>query len=377
MAKHTFAVAVDWNNDGTFVSAYGDITSYVQDIQIRAGTNDLLKSRVAGVGQATLIVNNKTRLFSPLNTSGALYGLLLPGRAVRIQVTVSGVTTTIFRGFTIAITPQSGTVSGTTASITCEDLMGYLQDHKLRMPLLENQTADDVLPHVINFALGAPAATATLTFTANPANNDTVTVNGTLYTFKTVIATVNDVLIGATLEDSAFNLTACVNGAEGSGTLYHATSTRPDSVTADFMPSLPTRATMWHNTSTILTGNALAILADTTIPFRHVWRQNTAANGNSFTNGFFIGAGTYTFYVVGRVDTDAGIIDWYLDNATSPFITGQDWYAAAAAASTQSGSITIAEGGWHRVKAIVNSKNAASTNFQIKLTKMYIKATND
>lgn len=49
----------------------------------------------------------------------------------------------------------------------------------------------------------AGQATGSITFTANPANNDTVTVNGVAITFVTASPTGNQVLIGATKEDTA------------------------------------------------------------------------------------------------------------------------------------------------------------------------------
>lgn len=65
------------------------------------------------------------------------------------------------------------------------------------------------------------SASNVLTFTGQPANNETVVVDGTTYTFKTVFANVaGNVLIGAAVTNSIDNLVAAINGDAGAGTLY-------------------------------------------------------------------------------------------------------------------------------------------------------------
>jgi hypothetical protein len=76
------------------------------------------------------------------------------------------------------------------------------------------------------------AATGTITqAVAAAANNDTVTINGRVYTFKTALSvgpTVpNEVLAGANLTASATNLAAAINGTTGAGTLF-STGTTPN-----------------------------------------------------------------------------------------------------------------------------------------------------
>lgn len=70
---------------------------------------------------------------------------------------------------------------------------------------------DNVLLTVL--AAGA-RATGALTFTANPADNDTVTINGKVITFKTVVVTpASQVLIGAAATDTIDNLVAFINAS--------------------------------------------------------------------------------------------------------------------------------------------------------------------
>jgi flagellar hook protein FlgE len=82
----------------------------------------------------------------------------------------------------------------------------------------------------------ATAATGTLTVTGNAANNETVTIGTTTYTFVTALSTgptvPDQVLIGLTAADTLANLAAAVNGGAGIGTTYSTGTVADASVTA-------------------------------------------------------------------------------------------------------------------------------------------------
>lgn len=65
-----------------------------------------------------------------------------------------------------------------------------------------------------------------LVYTANPTNNETFTIGGVVYTFKTSInnATPREILIGANADESYNNAAACIVGGPGSGSLYSSAS---------------------------------------------------------------------------------------------------------------------------------------------------------
>jgi len=70
----------------------------------------------------------------------------------------------------------------------------------------------------------AIAAQAYATFSANPADSDTLTVNGIAYRFKTTPAAANDIAIGTLLTDTLANAVSAMKGT-GNGGYY--TATRP------------------------------------------------------------------------------------------------------------------------------------------------------
>lgn len=70
------------------------------------------------------------------------------------------------------------------------------------------------------------AATNTLTFAANAANNETVTIDGVVYTFKTTPAAAFEVLVGADLGESSLNLLNAIN-ANGQAGYFSTTTAHP------------------------------------------------------------------------------------------------------------------------------------------------------
>lgn len=96
------------------------------------------------------------------------------------------------------------------------------------------KTVNNEIPRDDSF-VEAPfvAAQNVLTFTGQPANNDTITVDSNVYTFKTVFVDVaGNVLIGAAVTDSIDNLVAAINGDAGAGTLYGTGTTPSDDASA-------------------------------------------------------------------------------------------------------------------------------------------------
>lgn len=85
-----------------------------------------------------------------------------------------------------------------------------------------------ILAGVIAWAVSGSAAgsaTATITISATgPANNETLTINGRVYTFKTALSSgptvADEILIHATPATQAAYINAAINNAAGEGTTY-------------------------------------------------------------------------------------------------------------------------------------------------------------
>jgi hypothetical protein len=119
-------------NDGPYVASptWTEITSYVREIDIQRGRNDELSNFESG--NATVVLDNRSRIFDPFYTAGTYYGKLLPRRQIKIEATMSSVVYPVFRGF-VEGWPVTITDAGydTTVTVQCFDALGLLADEEL------------------------------------------------------------------------------------------------------------------------------------------------------------------------------------------------------------------------------------------------------
>ncbi|GEM_PF-1252078 len=235
----TFTFEIDWTNTGVWVDESANV--FAARIQIGMEPGAALESVVAHVGTCTLTLDNATQRYSPDNASGPLYGNLLPRRPVRVRASDGVSTWMLFRGYVQQIAPQAGPQGRRQAIITCVDALALLRSARISMDLQQNKRADQLIAGIVNLALGAPAASGTLTFSANPASGDSVTIAGTTYTFRTTLTpAAYEVKIGATREDTAANLKAAINSESGYGTLYASGTLRLPGIVASLSANVLT-----------------------------------------------------------------------------------------------------------------------------------------
>ena len=118
-------------NDGPYVASptWTDVTSYVRELTTDRGRDDDWGDFS---GAASVVLDNRTRLFDPFYTSGTYYGKLLPRRQIKISAVYGGTTYPVFRGF-IAGWPPTWTDAGkdSTVTLSCFDALGLLATDSL------------------------------------------------------------------------------------------------------------------------------------------------------------------------------------------------------------------------------------------------------
>lgn len=240
----TYAVYVDWawtSGAPDFSQGIDNITAYTKNLSCTLGITrpDEL---VAYTGTLTVTLNNADRRFSPLYASGAYYGNLVGGKPVKVTVTQSGSTYTIWTGYTRQFKVTTGQYAAREATMECVDFMARLQDEMIAIPLQENVTASTLLKHIVNTTAKSAVATGTLTIAVgNAADGNTVTINTTAYTFKTSLTGAGfEVLIGSANTDTANNLAAAINLADGAGTTYGSVTTKIGIVSASAASNIVT-----------------------------------------------------------------------------------------------------------------------------------------
>lgn len=106
MPSGTYKFSVDWAADGLFTQTGDDITSFVQEAYWSYGRD--YASQLTGrsiAGQCILLVKNSDKRFNSFNTSSPLSGNLVPGRKLKVEMTVSATTVTMWQGFLDSIEP--------------------------------------------------------------------------------------------------------------------------------------------------------------------------------------------------------------------------------------------------------------------------------
>lgn len=140
-------------------------------------------------------------------------------------------------------------------------------------------------------------------------------------------------------------------------------------------PEVDHGAWMWHDESTVLSGNAFLHSLDTLELYRTYTIQNPPAINDSFTNSFFVKAGTYTLYTLGLTASNNSIRSWYIDNV---LVGTTDGYSAGNVYNViQSVSGIVLTDGRHTLKCISATKNASSSAYFAHLTAMWLKQASD
>lgn len=136
----------------------------------------------------------------------------------------------------------------------------------------------------------------------------------------------------------------------------------------------PTRAYIWADEMYV--NNLTRALTIDGLQIANMYQTTFGNNGDFFTAGFFLAAGTYTVTVVGVTNSSFGKADWLVDGASAT--TGQDWYSASITRNViKTFSLTIAAGGYHTLQVTVNGKNASSSGFTLGFTKIFIVSASD
>lgn len=137
------------------------------------------------------------------------------------------------------------------------------------------------------------------------------------------------------------------------------------------VPPLPKLATMFHDQSVVTVGNARVDQNLGTQNYAYFSYQNPAANGDTWTNGFYIRAGTYTFRILGVTNNNYGKLDIYVDNVLK--ISGIDFYSVGGVLNVvfSTAGVVISTDGYHTLKGVVNGRNGGSGGYLIGITKMW------
>ena len=167
MATTEYTLCVDWSGDGDFGDAGELITDRVMFLEFGRGKdfpNQLTGRSTAGTLRA--IINNTSNDYSPFNSSSALYGNLIPGRKVQVQVARSAVFayefpftfpgTPLWTGFIQSIEPKVEVNKVKTVTLRAIGAIAILVKHRVQIARQEDKRIDELIDVILNNA-GWPA----------------------------------------------------------------------------------------------------------------------------------------------------------------------------------------------------------------------------
>jgi hypothetical protein len=133
----------------------------------------------------------------------------------------------------------------------------------------------------------------------------------------------------------------------------------------------PKTTTLWHDQSVVASGSAVATLIEAAQQYDFTIYTSSAANGDSWKNGFYLRAGTYTINILCRTSGDCGKEDIYVDDVL--VATGIDMYSASPTNNVlkTAASVVVVGDGYHVLKGVVNGKNGSSSGYKTAITKIW------
>ena len=132
--------ASDWAAAHSYADAIDDISTYVKEVTIRRGMKTESGNTPAGTCQ--IVLDNSTKRFSPVYSSGALYGKMRPWLPIKVTAAVSTTTYTLYTGYIskISCTPNA---KKQTATLYCTDGMDLLARQMARQQDTETVGGSD------------------------------------------------------------------------------------------------------------------------------------------------------------------------------------------------------------------------------------------
>jgi hypothetical protein len=185
---------------------------------------------------------------------------------------------------------------------------------------------------------------------------------------QTVSASSNQLKLQPNGSGNSFIITASNPAADSTYTIPDVGTTANFAFDAQF----PTRATMCHFQSISTSGSITLVI--NTGQINNGFGQSGGSDGESWSNSFFIKAGTYTLSFLGCTDADAPKIDWTMDGSAISGGSGQDWYSVGTVLNViKSISNVTLTTGRHKLVGTVNGRNASNTtNYTVRLNSYYL-----
>jgi len=156
--KPVYSFLIDWDNNGTFVGPYDDVTPYVHAANWFLGMKQAYQY-MPDESEATFTLVNTTRIFSPENVASPLYGKMVPHRRMKV-VSTNGYEpeTTLWSGYVDYINPTPMQYKGPfLTEVRGVGPKSILSRAVINLALLEDVTTDEAIAAILDQVQVPPA----------------------------------------------------------------------------------------------------------------------------------------------------------------------------------------------------------------------------
>lgn len=152
----TYRMLVDWRDNGT----EDDVTARTLDqrttVTVQYGRDQTRQLSPTKPGELAFELDNRSRDYSPDNTSSPLNGYIAPGRKVRLEATNGPTITTLYTGFIDDFDIKPG-LNDRSVPVTCIDALGRLRGVSVSTALYRGVRTGTAIGLLLD-AVGWPAA---------------------------------------------------------------------------------------------------------------------------------------------------------------------------------------------------------------------------
>lgn len=150
----TYALAVDLNGDLDYGDANEDISAYWKHISINVGI-DRPGEHIGRSATLTATLENSSHKFSPQHAS-ALSGFTI-GKKLRLQMTYSATTVTLYEGRIDVIDPAPGATSSRECRVVCNGYLTRLQRGEVKIGAQRDVSTDELATAILGNVAEYPA----------------------------------------------------------------------------------------------------------------------------------------------------------------------------------------------------------------------------
>ena len=147
-----YKVEVDWNNNGVWGDAGEDITARAYEITTRSGRDYASQVRARSIaGSAQVTLDNESDDYNSFNSTGPLFGSLVPGRRMRISATQPRASI-LWQGFVNTIQPMPLARGPQKAELRGVGLLSRIADHELTIAMRTDISTGDAVHAILDDA---------------------------------------------------------------------------------------------------------------------------------------------------------------------------------------------------------------------------------